>query len=101
MAETLRVGLIGCGNVVSYGHKPALTTLADIELVALADITPARRQIGQEWFGLSDDNLYANYKDLIVRDDIDLVAVTVPQQFRNIARSTNCCKIDSSVTCVC
>ena len=29
---TLKVGMIGCGNVVSYGHKPALTTLADVEL---------------------------------------------------------------------
>ncbi|MEO1286135.1 MAG: Gfo/Idh/MocA family oxidoreductase [Chloroflexota bacterium] len=82
MAETLRVGMIGCGNVVSYGHRPALTTLSDVELVALADITPERRKVGQEWFGLSDDNLYEDYKDLIARDDIDAVVVTVPQQFR-------------------
>ncbi|MEM9952462.1 MAG: Gfo/Idh/MocA family oxidoreductase [Chloroflexota bacterium] len=82
MVETLRVGMIGCGNVVSYGHRPALTTLSDVELVALADITPERRKVGQEWFGLSDDNLYEDYKDLIARDDIDAVVVTVPQQFR-------------------
>jgi predicted dehydrogenase len=74
--------MIGCGNVVSYGHKPALTTLEDVELVALADITPARRKIGQDWFGLSDDNLYEDYKDVIARSDIDAVIVTVPQQFR-------------------
>jgi predicted dehydrogenase len=78
----LKVGLIGCGNVVSYGHRPALTTLADVELVALADITEARRQIGQEWFGLSDANLYNNYKDVLARDDVQAVAITVPQQFR-------------------
>lgn len=82
MTDSLRVGLVGCGNVVRYGHKPALTSLADVELVALADITPARRQMGQEWFELSDNDLYEDHRDLVARDDIDIVAVTVPQQFR-------------------
>ena len=82
MSQILRVGLIGCGNVVSYGHRPALTTLPDIELVALADITPARRQIGQEWFGLDASNIYADYHEVIARDDVDAIVITVPQQFR-------------------
>lgn len=78
----LRVGLIGCGNVVSYGHRPALTTLPDVELRALADITPERRKIGQDWFQLTEANLYADYRELLAREDIDAVVVTVPQQFR-------------------
>ncbi len=82
MTEILRVAMIGCGNVVSYGHRPALTTLSNVELVALADITPERRKIGQDWFGLSDENLYEDYKDVIAREDVDAVVVTVPQQFR-------------------
>lgn len=82
MSDLLRVGLIGCGNVVSYGHRPALTTLPDLKLVALADITPARRAIGQAWFNLSAENIYANYQDVIARSDVDAVVVTVPQQFR-------------------
>ncbi len=82
MADVLRVGLIGCGNVVSYGHKPALLTLPDVELRALADITPARRVIGQEWFGLAAADLYESYQGVIRRDDIDAIVVTVPQQFR-------------------
>lgn len=82
MRKPLRVGMIGCGNVVSYGHRPALTTLSDVQLLALADITPERRKIGQEWFGLSDKNLYEDYKDVIARDDIDALVITVPQQFR-------------------
>ena len=82
MAGQLRVGLIGCGNVVSYGHCPAIHALSDVELVALADITPARREIGQHWFGLSDENVYADYQDLIARDDLDAVVVAVPQRFR-------------------
>jgi len=78
----LRVGLIGCGNVVSYGHKPALTTLPDIELVTLADVTEARRKIGGEWFGLADKNLYNDYRQVLARPDVEAVAITVPQSFR-------------------
>jgi predicted dehydrogenase len=82
MSDILRIGLIGCGNVVRYGHRPALTSLSDVRLHALADITPARRKIGQEWFGLGDENVYEDYRAIIARDDIDAVVVTVPQQYR-------------------
>ncbi len=82
MTKTLKVGLIGCGNVVSYGHRPALTTLDNVELVALADITPARRDIGKEWFNLNDDQLYEDYKDVLAIDEIEAVTITVPQKFR-------------------
>ncbi|MDE2858224.1 MAG: Gfo/Idh/MocA family oxidoreductase [Chloroflexota bacterium] len=82
MTKPLKVGLIGCGNVVQYGHRPAINELTDIELLALADITPARREIGKAWFDLRDDQLYADYRDLLAIDAIDAVAITVPQQFR-------------------
>lgn len=82
MTAVLKVGLIGCGNVVSYGHRPALTTLPDMELVAVADITPARLEIAKQWFGLADENLYADYRAVLARADVDAVVVTVPQQFR-------------------
>lgn len=60
-SSILRVGMIGCGNVVSYRHHPALMWLPDVRLVALADVTEARRKIGQEWFGLGDAALYTDY----------------------------------------
>ena len=78
----LKVGIIGCGNIVSGGHKLALEALDDVNVVALMDVTPARLKLGQEWFGLSDDELYTDYRSLIDRDDIDIILVTVPQQFR-------------------
>ena len=82
MSNKLKVGLIGCGNVVYYGHRPALLTLPDVELVALADITPERRAIGQAWFGLRDDQLHADYRDLLAIDEIEAVVIAVPQQQR-------------------
>ena len=82
MTNILKVGLIGCGNVVQYGHRPALMTLPDIELIAIADITPERRAIGQQWFGLRDDQLYADYRDLLALDGLDAVVIAVPQRRR-------------------
>ncbi|MCY4063113.1 MAG: Gfo/Idh/MocA family oxidoreductase [Chloroflexi bacterium] len=81
-SDVVKVGLVGCGNVVQYGHRPALLTLPDVELVALADITPARRAIGQAWFGLSDDQLYQDYRALLAIDKIDAVVIAVPQKHR-------------------
>ena len=82
MTSPLKFGLIGCGNVVQYGHRPAMLTLPDVELVALADITPARRAIGQAWFGLSDDQLHEDYRELLAIDEIEAVVIAVPQKHR-------------------
>ncbi|MCY3780796.1 MAG: Gfo/Idh/MocA family oxidoreductase [Chloroflexi bacterium] len=82
MSQMLKVGLIGCGNVVNYGHRPALTTLPDVELVALADITPARRAIGADWFNLDHTQLYTDYHDLLALNEIEAVVIAVPQKHR-------------------
>ncbi len=85
MAEPLRVGLIGCGNVVEYGHRPALNALkstGEAQLVAVADVTPARLDIAGHWFGHHRPALYSDYRDVLARDDIEAVVITVPQQFR-------------------
>lgn len=82
MTATLKVGLIGCGNVVNYGHRPALLTLPDVELLGLADITPARREIGREWFGLRDEQLHEDYRALLSTDEIEAVVIAVPQKHR-------------------
>ncbi len=82
MTKPLQVGLIGCGNVVNYGHRPALLTLTDVELLGLADITPARREIGRAWFGLREDQLHADYRALLAIDEIEAVVIAVPQKRR-------------------
>ncbi len=82
MTDKLRVGLIGCGNVVEYGHWPAISALPAIELRALSDITPERRDIGQRWFQLPDDAVHSDHRPLLARNDLDAVVIAVPQQFR-------------------
>ncbi len=78
----LKVGLIGCGRVVSYGHGPAIRHSDDVELVAVADITPARREVAKDWFKLSDDNIYADHRDLLARSDVEAVVLAAPPRER-------------------
>jgi predicted dehydrogenase len=74
--QPLRVGLVGCGNVALNFHRPAYQrTGGQFELVAVADPTPDRLELGRTTAGLSPDD--AN--DLLARDDIDVVDVCTPQ----------------------
>ncbi len=76
MAEKVRMGMIGCGTVASYGHLPALASCPEIELVALSDLNQSRLDELAEKYKIKAT--YTNYKDLLARDDIEAVGVAVP-----------------------
>lgn len=79
----MRVGIIGAGNVVHYGHYPALMDLkSDVQVVALADVTDSRRVAARDLFGLSDAACYADPLTVAAHPDVEAVLVAVPQQFR-------------------
>lgn len=42
--DKLKVGVIGCGTIVGYGHLPAVTKLELTELVAIVDINPEKAE---------------------------------------------------------
>ncbi len=76
----LRVGLIGCGNVALSDHVPAYLSLPDrYELMAIADPTPARLELGGEVSGLGPDGRHADAASLLARSDLDLIDVCTPQ----------------------
>ena len=76
----VRVGLIGCGNVALGDHVPAYLSLpASYELVGIADPTPARLELGRTISGLDARDCHADARDLLARDDLDLVDVCTPQ----------------------
>ncbi len=79
----MRIGIIGAGNVVHYGHHPALTALhRDIKVVALADVTESRRTAARDLFGLPDAACYADPLTVATHPEVEAVLVAVPQQFR-------------------
>ena len=75
----VRIGLIGCGRIVENEHLPAMEPRSEhVELVGCADPSPGRAMsIGALW-GLPESACHEDYRDLLTRDDVDLVSVAVP-----------------------
>lgn len=81
--EPLRVGLIGCGNAAVGDHLPAYLGLAPhVHLAAVADPTPARRELGRTEAGLPAADAHADALELIARSDIDIIDLCTPQHLR-------------------
>lgn len=76
----IRVGLVGFGNVAAYGHVPAYANLTELfEVVALADPTPARLEMGREMLGLDPGDLRLDPAAMLARDDVEVVDICTPQ----------------------
>lgn len=76
MPEKLRVGVIGCGGIATAHHLPRYAEMPDVEIVALADPNAECLRSAGERFGVA--NRYADYRDLLARDDIMAVDVCTP-----------------------
>ena len=78
----VRTGLIGCGSLSLIGILPQLAELdakERVEVVAVCDVNVERARETAARFGIPD--AYADYRDLIARDDIDLVLVITPIEY--------------------
>lgn len=74
----VRVGVIGCGAVLEYYHLPAVRSLSDIEIKALADINEKRVERITRKFGLRNVSIYGDYRQLLKNADIDAVWILTP-----------------------
>jgi UDP-N-acetyl-2-amino-2-deoxyglucuronate dehydrogenase len=78
--EPIRVGVIGCGNVALSDHVPAYLALPDrYRLVAIADTTPDRLELGRKLSGLDPGDCHPDSAALLAREDLDLIDVCTPQ----------------------
>jgi len=73
----LRVGLIGCGvisnlNVLGYLHSQ------DTEIVAVSDIEINCAANKLERWGLRTTKIYKDYKEMVDREDLDIVEILTP-----------------------
>ncbi|MDP6040175.1 MAG: Gfo/Idh/MocA family oxidoreductase [Candidatus Latescibacteria bacterium] len=69
--ETVRIGVIGVGNIARNYHLPPVHALPNSELVAVADLDESLRAKAQEQFGFQDS--YDDYRRLLDRDDIHAI----------------------------
>lgn len=74
----VRVGIIGCGGIANGKHMPSLKKLPNVKMVAFCDIIPERAQKAKEEYGTPDAAVYTDYRDLVARDDIEVVHVLTP-----------------------
>lgn len=75
MSERPRVGIIGAGRVGVDWHLPSVRE-AGGEVVALADSVPGRA--GRYAAERVVESGYDDYRELLARDDIDIVAICTP-----------------------
>src|SRR5918995_3951479 len=78
----MRIGLIGCGIVGVNAHIPAVQANEGMTIVAAADPTPERLQAAAEAAELGADDLHADWRELLAREDVEAVIVATPQRFR-------------------
>lgn len=75
--KPLRIGVIGTGSIATGAHLPAIAKLGGLlELVAVADVRgEVARSVGAS-YGVE---AYDDYRQLLDRDDIDLVDICTPE----------------------
>ena len=78
MQGKLKIGIIGCGGIANGKHMPSLAKLASVEMVAFCDIIVERAQAAAEKYGAAGARVYADYKELLAQEDVDVVHVCTP-----------------------
>ena len=74
--EKIRVGIIGAGGWANYGHIPALQSLEDFEIVAVASRRKKTAEESAAKFNIR--HAFDDEQALIACPDVDLVAVLTP-----------------------
>lgn len=74
----IKIGIVGCGFIANRKHLPMMTQHEDVEVVAFCDIILERAIASAKQFGTPDAKVYEDYRDLVAREDIDVVHVCTP-----------------------
>jgi predicted dehydrogenase len=76
--RAVRFGLIGCGWIVERNHAPTMSSVGTVEVVAVADPSPGRTDVVGDILGLDASARHVDYRDLLARDDIEIVSIATP-----------------------
>ena len=76
--KKIKVGIIGCGFIANGKHLPSMARLEDVEVVAFCDIVLERAQASAKKYGGPDALVCLDYRDVLAREDIDVVHVCTP-----------------------
>ncbi len=76
--DRMSVGLIGAGGIAQQNMKAASPWL---DLVAIADVDSGHREAFNKKFASGNADLYEDYRDIISREDVDVVHVATPDHW--------------------
>jgi predicted dehydrogenase len=84
MPDTIRLGIIGTGLIVTAKHWPALSTLQDtFRVTALVNRSPAKAEALADAVDAATGfrpAIYANYRDMFAHEKLDAVSLALPPQ---------------------
>ena len=85
----LRLGIIGTGVAARILHWPALEQLSHrFQIVAVANRSRDKGEAFADLVGLDRAAVYTDYREMLVRDDLDVVDLLLPpQQNYTVARA--------------
>ena len=77
--ERLKVGIVGAGMAFERLHYPAFQELGDrYQVVAVCDEDRFKAEQWAQKLGLSDQDIYTDYRELARRDDVQVIDIMVP-----------------------
>jgi predicted dehydrogenase len=78
MAERMRGAVVGFGFICGKGHVPAYLERKDVEITAIADVSPGRRTLAKEV--LPRARIYEDYESLLRGEEgkLDFLDVSTP-----------------------
>jgi predicted dehydrogenase len=74
--SSFRAGVIGAGAIAAFRHLPEYAANAEVDLVAVADPFVERAQAEAARYG--NLAVYAEYREMLARERLDLVSVCTP-----------------------
>jgi predicted dehydrogenase len=90
--DRITVGFIGCGKMANDYHLPELLGFGDVQALAVCEVDRSRREhakrrVDEAYSGKADAkacDAYADFRELIARDDIDAVCIATPEHWHAI-----------------
>lgn len=81
--QPIRLGLIGCGAIARDVHLPALASLGEFDVIAVAEGDARARMQALELAPAA--RAFVDYRDLLTHAEIDAVVVALPNQLHSEA----------------